>query len=191
MRKTRLTEFFRAEYVKLVRSVRRWIDDTSDRDAEDIVQDVMMNMFDKADFTIPIENLTAFVYRSLKNRVVDVFRRQSKRSHISLDAQIDEQGGLSLADLVRDAGESVESEEEKRELYTHLYGAIDGLKEKEQEVVIATEFEGASFRKLSEEWGVPMGTLLARKARALKKIKQALVDTDMPIKGSRNAWKEE
>jgi DNA-directed RNA polymerase specialized sigma24 family protein len=36
--------------------------------------------------------------------------------------------------------------------------------------------EGRSFRQLSEEWGVPVGTLLARKSRALKKIKKMLDD---------------
>jgi len=39
---------------------------------------------------------------------------------------------------------------------------------------VATEFDGRSFRELSEEWQVPIGTLLARKSRALQKIRNKL-----------------
>jgi len=41
--------------------------------------------------------------------------------------------------------------------------------------VIATEFDGRSFRELSEAWEIPIGTLLARKSRALRKVKDALI----------------
>ena len=33
---------------------------------------------------------------------------------------------------------------------------------------------GRTFRELSEEWGVPLGTLLARKSRAIAKVREAL-----------------
>jgi len=37
-----------------------------------------------------------------------------------------------------------------------------------------TEFSGRSYRELSERWKVPIGKLLARKSRALKKIRALL-----------------
>jgi RNA polymerase sigma factor (sigma-70 family) len=171
MRKKKLSEFFLAEREKLVRYARKLIDDASDRDAEDIVQDIIVNLFDKADVTIPIENLAAYVYRSLKNKIVDIFRKKNKTSHISLDVDVIDDSGISLAELIQDARDHTESEEEKKELYTQLYGAIDSLNPNEQAVVIATEFDGTSFGELSKMWGVPVGTLLARKARAIKKIR--------------------
>jgi RNA polymerase sigma factor (sigma-70 family) len=175
-RKKKLAEFFRVEYGKLVRYVRRSIDDAADRDAEDIVQDVIVNIFDKADVTIPIENLAAYVYRSLKNRIVDMFRKKKKSHHISLDAEIAKDSDLSLAGMLQDAHGSGESEAEKRELYARLYDAVESLNPNEQAVVIATEFEGTSFGRLSNEWKVPIGTLLARKARAIRKIKQEMTE---------------
>lgn len=173
MRKKNLSEFFLAEREKLVQYARRLIDDAADRDAEDIVQDVIVNLFDKADVTSPIENLAAYVYRSLKNRIVDIFRQSDRTHHISLDVEVIDNDGSSLAELIRDARDCVETEEEKMELYEELYEAMDTLNPNEQAVIIATEFQGASFGKLSKEWGVPVGTLLARKSRALKKIKYA------------------
>ena len=176
MRKKRVSEFVLAEYGKLVRYVRRAIADSADRDAEDIVQDVMVNLFDKADVTIPIENLTAYVYRSLKNKVVDIFRKRAKSPQISLDDHISNGTGegLSLADLIRDARSHTASEEEKKEMYTHLYNAIEALNDKEKTVIVATEFDGVPFGILSQQLGVPIGTLLARKSRALKKIKNTM-----------------
>jgi len=55
----RIAEFFRTEYRKWVGYVRRLIDDTAERDAEDVVQDVILHIFDRADIGAPIENLSA------------------------------------------------------------------------------------------------------------------------------------
>lgn len=153
-------DFFRRERMKLVRYVRSLIEDAGDRDAEDIVQDVMCSIFDRADVTLPIENLTAYVYRSLRNKVIDIFRK--KQDVVSLDEVISDAG----CDTVRDV--------EKRELVEYIFDVMDSLSPEQRAVLIATEFEGRSYRELSEEWTVPIGTLLARKSRALNKIKQEL-----------------
>lgn len=58
----------------MVGYVRHIIDDASDRDSEDIVQDVMAGIFEAADITRPVENLSAYIYRSLRNRVIDIIR---------------------------------------------------------------------------------------------------------------------
>jgi len=174
MKRHKITEFFRQEYSKLVSYVRRWIDDTADRDAEDIVQEVFVSIFDHADVSIPIENLSAYIYRSLKNKIVDAFRR--RKDMVSLESDVSMGNNLSLADLLHDAVNDTASEAEKNERYTLLYGAIAALNPQDQAVIAATEMEGRSFRQLSEEWGVPVGTLLARKSRALKKIRKLLDD---------------
>ena len=157
---SKFSEFFQKEYFRLVRYVRRLIDDAGDRDAEDIVQDVMLSIFDKADVTIPIENLAAYVYRSLRNKVIDIFR---KREEI-----------LSLSDVIGDARSDTERVVERKELMDFVFRAVDSLPPAQRGILIATEFEGRSFRELSEEWEVPIGTLLARKSRALQQIREKL-----------------
>lgn len=174
IRKKRLTDFFATEYKKMVLYVRRIIDDSADRDAEDIVQDVMTNIFDTPDLTIPIENLSAYIHRSLKNKVIDIFRKKGKIKQISLDSEIAGDPDLSLVDFIRDVGSHVASEAENKELYMYLYEMIETLSQPEQALIWATEFEGITFAELSEEWDVPLGTLLTRKARAIKKIKERL-----------------
>ncbi|MBN2078616.1 MAG: sigma-70 family RNA polymerase sigma factor [Spirochaetes bacterium] len=163
-------ELFRKEYRRMVAFVRSLIDDAADRDGEDIVQDVMSGLLGAADITVPVENLAAYVYRSLRNRVIDALRR--RREGISLDATPED--GVSLLDLISDTRYDAAGEIEKREIREALFGAIDSLNEDQRAILCMTELEGISFREAAEILSVPMGTLLARKSRAMAKIREHL-----------------
>jgi RNA polymerase sigma factor (sigma-70 family) len=156
----KIVEFFRTEYKRWIGYVRQRIDDTAERDAEDVVQDVILHIFDRADIGAPIENLSAYIYQSLRNRVVDLLRKRKDT--------------LSLSDVILASSTDTAGEFEKKELQEKIYQAMDYLNDEEKAVIIATEFDGRSFRELSDAWGVPLGTLLARKSRAIKKIRQEL-----------------
>ena len=169
-------EFFREEHGRLVGYVRRWLDEAAGEEAEDIVQDVALNVFDRGDITAPIRDLSAYVYRALKNRIVDYLRQ--KKSSVSLDAPSGGEDGLTLADVLSDRAPAPQSGMERRELHERLYRAIDALKPEDRAIILATDFEGWTFQELAEEWDVPLGTLLARKARALKKIRTSLEASD-------------
>lgn len=169
-------DFFRRERGRLVGYVRSLIDDAADRESEDIVQDVVLGLFEKADVSAPIENFAAYVYQSLRNRVIDVFRR--RRGQESLDAGIPGDTGLVLADLLADMHYDVDKEMDRREINRDLNAAISMLDENHRTIVVATELQGLTFKELSEEWKVPVGTLLARKSRAMKKLKEALLSID-------------
>ncbi|MDD5065644.1 MAG: sigma-70 family RNA polymerase sigma factor [bacterium] len=169
---TKISEFFRKEQGKLVWYVRNRIDDSADRDAEDIVQDVMMNLFNKANVLLPVEDLSSYIYQALRNKIIDLFRR--RRNEVSLDTPFSAGRNITLKDILHDARYDVATEMEKKEMQERLYAAIETLNEDEEAVVIATEFDDRSFRDLSEEWDTPIGTLLARKSRALAKLKKRL-----------------
>lgn len=154
----------RQRFVQYVRSVMR---ETAELDAEDIVHDVLVKLLERADST-PLENLGAYVYRSLKNRVIDHAR--TSRAHLSLDETLD--GGGKLIDLLHDlrpnALEMLQSEQGKRELFE----ALEGLSEVERDVIIAHEFEGIPFKELSHRLGIPQNTLLSHKSRAIGKLRK-------------------
>jgi len=167
--KNKILDFFSSERKTLVGYVRRFIDDTADRDGEDIVQDVALNIFNRADITVPIENVAAYVYQALRNRAVDYIRK--KRDTVSLDdGRQDEEDSLFhvLPVLQIDPSDEI-STMEAREI---LFKALLNLKKEEREIIIAVELEGKTFREIAEESGLPLGTLLARKSRAMKKIKE-------------------
>ena len=161
-------QFFKNNYRALVAYVRQLIDDSADRDGEDIVQDVMVNLFNKADVMEPIQNLTGYLYSSLRNRIIDIMRARKKT--LSFDAETGDDRERSLKEVVRDIkGDALQSLEEKDRRQV-LYAAVDALGDDEKAIVVATEFDDRSFKELSEEWETPMGTLLSRKSRALKHI---------------------
>jgi len=144
-------------------AVRSWLADTSERDAEDVVQDVAVSLFESADLTAPIRDLSAYVYRALRNRVVDLYR--SRRRAALRDP---------LPEELADGRAEVPAVVAGQDLRRSLFEAIDRLPEAQRAVFLATELEGSSFRELAERWGVPIGTLLARKHRAVKALRSAL-----------------
>ena len=172
---SKLVNFFRDEYDRLVGYTRRLIDDTAERDGEDIVQEVMANVFNVADVTLPIENLAAYLYQSLRNRIVDYLRKR-RPEMMSIEEELYEGSDLSLSDLISDPADDAADELEKQEMLHYMFAAIELLNEDEKAVIFETEFEGRSFQELSTEWDIPIGTLLARKSRALEKVRQMLVD---------------
>jgi RNA polymerase sigma factor (sigma-70 family) len=167
-----LTDFFRREGRRLASFVRGRIQDSAEFEAEDLVQDVFAALFERADPLAEVENLSAYVWRSLRNRVVDTLRR--RRNNISLDQPLDGEDGLTLADLIAsdepDALEELMAEED----LDALAAGLDLLDSRERELIQRTEFEGRTFRELSQEWNVPIGTLLSRKSRAIRKLADAM-----------------
>jgi RNA polymerase sigma factor (sigma-70 family) len=165
-------EFFRNNYRPLVAYARQFISDNAERDAEDIVQDVMVNLFDTADVMEPIRNLAGYVYAAIRNRIVDIMRTRKKA--VSLDTAIEDEPGISLKEMIRDSGKDALGTLEEKDRRRALFMAIDSLSEDEKVIVVATEFEDKTFRELSEEWETPMGTLLSRKSRALERMREFL-----------------
>ena len=171
--KNRVADFFRSERRRLIFYVQKWIDDTAERDGEDIVQDVALSIFSQADITAPIENLSAYIYRALHNRVADLIKKRKLRV-ISLDSGQIRPRNFSLSALIFDLRDNAEKQLDQKEMHRRLYEAIGNLNDKDRAVVIATELEGRTFKELARQWEIPVGTLLARKHRAVKKIRKLL-----------------
>jgi RNA polymerase sigma factor (sigma-70 family) len=169
-------DFFSNERERLIGYVRSLIDDAADRDSEDILQDVIEGILDKPDVTAPIQNIAAYAYQALRNRVVDYMRR--KRKNESLDAEGMEGGRCALAEILSDLKYDVARETEQKEINRDLNKAINRLDEYDRDIFIATEFQGLTYQELSDMWDVPVGTLLSRKSRAIKKLQKELIKID-------------
>jgi RNA polymerase sigma-70 factor (ECF subfamily) len=173
-----LNDFFRKEYRTMVRYVKARIDDAAERDGEDIVQDVMASIITAGDVTVPINNLAAYLYEALRNRVVDMLRRRKK--HLSLDAPLAFEGeeAATLMDVIADTKHDTGSLAEKNQQKKLLMEAMDELPDDQRAVIIATELDDRNFSELAETWDVPIGTLLARKSRAVEKIRNKMLALD-------------
>lgn len=170
----KLFAFFAAEGDRLQRYVQARVSRISDMDAEDIVREVMLSLVCRVDRSGPVENIAAYTYRSVRNRIADY---QTDRAHtVSLDADADEDAAFSLQEMLPDCTQDVIARVERKELLMALSNAMDRLEPSQRAVLIATEFHGKSFRELSEAWQEPVGTLLSRKCRAVKALREMLKD---------------
>jgi RNA polymerase sigma-70 factor (ECF subfamily) len=170
---SRVDNFFRSEYQKMVNFVRKNLDERFfGASPEDIVQDVALGLITRLDPDTQVVNLSAYIYQAIRNRIVDSLRK--KKRAVAIESFADQEQRNYLLNTITD-----ETEEENE--YTDiepalLREAIAELRPDEQAVIIATVFEERSYEELSEEWEVPVGTLLSRKHRALSKLHKILVN---------------
>jgi RNA polymerase sigma factor (sigma-70 family) len=172
MNKNKLSGFFKTEYGRMTSYVRSLLADAADRDSEDVVQDVMTRMFETADISRPIEDIAAYIYRALKNSVIDILRKKGIQS-LSIHK---ENNALSVIDQLYDDRNSPEILFEKNETGKALDIAIDALPDELKSVFVMNGIEGKTFREISESSGIPQGTLMARKARAVDILRNILMD---------------
>lgn len=170
--KSKWYAFFTSDGENLVRFVKSRVRQISEMDAEDIVADVMLNLVSRLDTAGPVENIAAYVYRSVRNKITDYERSRARIVH--LEDLADENGELPLLSMLSTSDPSAGSPAERREEMLRLANAIGRLEPRQRAVVIATELRGKTFRELSEEWNEPIGTLLSRKSRAIKTLKHML-----------------
>jgi RNA polymerase sigma factor (sigma-70 family) len=120
-----------------------------------------------------VENLIAYLYQAVKNKIKDYFRRP--KPVLSLD-EVDNITGMSKAErLIADNG-NVEAELEQKEFIIKFKAALLQLEPKQRAVWVATELDDYTFKELAEKWNEPIGTLLSRKSRAAKALRKALSD---------------
>lgn len=161
------------ERQNLIRYVRMKLTGISDMDAEDIVADVLFNVYNRVAADKHVENLAAYLYQSVKNKIWDYFRQPQKP--LSLDAP-EQNTELPRGAKLIEAALDVENLFEEKEFLLRLKNALLSLEPKQRAVWVATELEGYTFKELSLKWSEPIGTLLSRKSRATKALRKLLKD---------------
>ena len=163
----KLKTFFDDEYHSLKAYAKSRIDNAADRDAEDIIQDVALKLFSRSDSASPIHNIAGFVYNSIRNRIVDIMRTKKDRIHMEnhMEDRLTE-----FTEQFYGTSDNSYSEDMK----TALKKEIINLKPVYQNTIRAIDFEGYTYRELSQETGIPEGTLMSRRHRAVSLLFNAL-----------------
>jgi RNA polymerase sigma-70 factor (ECF subfamily) len=132
--------------------------------AEDLVQDVMMAVWQRAvQFDNERAPVAAWIFAIARNRLIDVQRR-SGREKVVLD-----QTELATADEIEEAlylGE----------LERHLRAAIANLPREQNELLRQGYYEDKSQSALAQEHQLPLGTIKSRQRLALAKLRRLLVE---------------
>jgi len=168
----RNSEALKQEQSRLFSFIRRRVPDS--RDAEDILQDVFCELAEANRLLMPIEHVTAWLFRVASNRIVDLFRKK-KPERLS-DAVIANDDGerLHLEDLLPSPEAGPEALYARGVLLDEIELAIEELPEEQRKVFVAHELEGRSFKEMSEKTGVSVNTLLSRKRYAVLHLRERL-----------------
>src|SRR5215470_12018793 len=174
----RISEAADREYARLRNFIRRRVADQFD--AEDILQDVFYELVEAYRMMKPIEQVTAWLYRVARNRIIDLdlFRRKSREALRSAPAALAEDSGerLSEVDLLPSPDAGPEAAYARSVLLEELDDALDELPEEQREVFIAHELMGKSFKELAALSGVSVNALVLRKHYAIRHLRERLQD---------------
>lgn len=142
----------------------------SDEDAEDILQDVWYQ-FSNVMNTEPVEQISAWLYRVARNRIIDSYRKGSTSGNIALPA--DEEDSAIDHKLFTENG--MPEEEYVRALFwEQLQEALDELPEEQRQVFIWNELEEIPFEEIAQRTGEKVNTLISRKRYAVLHLRKRL-----------------
>src|SRR6201984_3493652 len=168
-----ISEAIEREKPRLRNFIRKRVADQSD--AEDILQEVFYELVETYRMMKPVEQVTAWLFRIARNRIIDLFRKRRSEGLATGPVTLSEDGEpLLLTDLLpsRDAGP--EAAYARTVLVEELDDALEELSEEQKEVFIAHEIEGYSFREIAAQTGISVNTLLSRKHYAVLHLRQRL-----------------
>ena len=144
----------------------------TNEDAEDILQDVLLQLASSYSVTEPIEKLTAWLFTVARNKVIDWYR---KRKPESLPASADDPSmPLNLDQILYDPTQNPDRVYSRSLVWTELADALDELPDEQRDVFVMHELEGKSFKEIGRITREPINTLLSRKRYAVLFLRERL-----------------
>jgi RNA polymerase sigma factor (sigma-70 family) len=169
----RISETVMREQGRLRNFIRKRVADSSE--AEDILQDVFYELVEASRMMRPIEQVSAWLFRVARNKIIDFFRKKRPEATINEPvAAAEDSEPLTLEDLLPSSDEGPEAAFARSVLLEEMEEALQELPEEQREVFVAHELEGLSFKEIAARTGVGVNTLLSRKHYAVIQLRERL-----------------
>lgn len=171
-----MSNVVRKEQKRLFGFIRKQV--ASSEDAEDILQDVFYQMTSSFREAVEIEQMSAWLFRVARNKIIDWYRKKKTTSMASIQvpANTADEEPLTLAEILPDM-DSIDTPEAalmRNMIWEALDEALDMLPEDQREVFTMHEFDDLSFKQIAELTGENINTLLSRKRYAVLFIREQL-----------------
>jgi len=143
-------------------------------DAEDILQEVFYQFTRVNNLINPIENISAWLYRTARNRIIDHYK---KKKDDSLPASYDEDNDDvfdEISDIIYGEEATPEMEMLRSLVFDEIQTALADLPEEQREVFELTELLDYSVKEAAEKTHAPVNTVLSRKHYAVKFLRKKL-----------------
>lgn len=145
-----------------------------EEDAENIVQDIFFELWEKKLDLTSFVNLNGFLFMTVKNRCIDFIRRKTIEQQTINKIQSEYILTLKLK------FESLEALDNKflseSDIHTVIQNAIDTLPEKCREIFVMNKIEGKKQKEIAKELNISIHTVESQMGIAYKKLKEVLKD---------------
>ena len=171
-----IENLFKTDRKKFLGFIRQRV--RSQEEAEDILQDVFTNVLAASrNVQKPIENIASWVFTAVRNRIIDSYRKKRAEtfSDMQTPSQVDD-GIDTFESFLGDYSTTPELDLLRKTIWESVQDGLSELPPEQREVFVKNEFEGVSFREMSEDTGVNINTLLARKRYAVLHLRKRLKD---------------
>ena len=136
----------------------------SEEDAEDLIQDVLVNLAGRVTEMHRLEALRPWLIKVVYNRYVDIYRRRKKAPFIPWhEASQPEDKAESGVDDIKNLHD--------REM---IQTAIEGLSQEQRDTILLHDVQGYSEEETAQRLCVSIGTVKSRLHRARKRMKLAI-----------------
>ena len=162
------------EQNRLFNFIRRSVRDLED--AKDILQDVFYQFITGYEDIKNAERTTSWLYTVARNKIIDFFRKNrpipvSRQKFLAND---DNENFLTLEDILPDSSILQDDRYFYNAVWEQIEDALDELPGEQRDVFVMHEFEGKSFKEISEITGEHVNTLLSRKRYAVLFLRERL-----------------
>ena len=161
---------YRIYFSKMKRFAKEYV--LSEDDAENLVQDVFVELWEKRSHFMNRVNLIAFLFTSVKNRAINLLRRRVIEQKAT--NQLQEEYMITIQmhlDSLEALDQNIFSEQDIDEL---ISSAIDSLPEKCREIFILSKIEGKKQKEVAEILNISVNTVETQIGIAYKKLKTKL-----------------
>lgn len=146
----------------------------SESDAENIIQDVFLHLYERRDLMDAYTNLTAYLFTSIKNRCLDYLRKWVLEQETAQGVQDEFEMELRMKyDSLEIFNTQFSDETDIGEL---LDNALQKLPERCRNIFIMNKLEGKKQKEIAEELNLSINTVESQMGIAYKKLREELKD---------------
>jgi RNA polymerase sigma-70 factor (ECF subfamily) len=143
--------------------------------AEEITQSTFCTIVAKLGDYAELGRFEPWLFRIAMNRLRDEMRRRQRQANPTEHEQLIAQAGAGPAGQGAGRHDELEaSEVDPSEVGTALRQALGRLSDADQRIIHLRHNAGLSFKQIAEVLDQPLGTVLARHHRALRKLRDLL-----------------
>jgi len=135
---------------------------------------VFFQLIESARAMKPIEQLTSWLFRVARNKIIDLYRKKKPESLQKLSAGGEDDHTHNLGDLLVDPADNPEAIYLSNLVLKELDLCLKKLPVQQREVFVLHELEGKSFKQIARLTGESVNTLLSRKRYAVLYLRQRL-----------------